>query len=395
MTASGTPIRHTGMRILMDIGSLSVPWTGVATYTWSLASALVDLCEQDELWFASRGRAFRVLPGLQWSTVGEQSSAVRLLVRRSRVLSSLARPIAERVDALRIRLAMEGAIPDVYFEPNIVLKRHMAHARVVTVHDLSFWHHPEWFPPEAVSLRPRLVRSLRSADAIITASETVKSELCGEFGLAREMVHVIYHGVDHGLFVPDCVDDAVDRRSALTGESGYILCVGSLEPRKNLLQLLRGYSMLDVSTKDRFRLVIAGLRGWHSEEIARAVAELAPWVTYAGYVGREELAALYRHSSLFVYPSLYEGFGLPPLEAMACGAPVLLSDIPVFREVFGSAALFCDTTRIEPIAESLTRLLGEAEELASMRERGIALARGFSWGRSAAGHLAVLRGVTR
>jgi glycosyltransferase involved in cell wall biosynthesis len=325
--------------------------------------------------------------------VGEQSSAVRLLVGQSRVLSSLARPVVERVDDVRTMLAMSGRVPDVYFEPNIVFKRHRARGRVVTVHDLSFWLHPEWFPPAAASLRPRFTRSLQAADAIITGSETVKDELCGEFGLSHEIVHVMYHGVDHRLFTPDGEGDYDDSSSALTGKDGYILCVGSLEPRKNLLCLLRAYSMLDAETRDRHHLVIAGFRGWRSEEVAREVALLAPSVTYVGYVGRQELAALYRRSLLFVYPSLYEGFGLPPLEAMACGAPALLSDIPVFREVFGAAALFCDTTRAESIAESLSCVLADRQALASARERGIVLAQGFSWKKSAEAHLAVLRGV--
>lgn len=382
-----------GVRILMDIGSLSAPWTGVATYTWSIASALADLCGQDDVWFASRGRASRTLPGLQWSAVGEQSSTVRLLVGRSRALSSLARPAVERADAVRIMLAMSGRVPDVYFEPNIVFKRHIARRHVVTVHDLSFWHHPEWFPPEAASLRPRLIRSLRVADAIITGSRTVKDELCGEFGLSTKIVHVIYHGVDHEVFMPDCVGSDDGASAALAGKDGYILCVGSLEPRKNLLQLLKAYSMLDAETRDRHHLVIAGFRGWRSEEVERGAAQLAPAVAYVGYVGRRELAALYCHASLFVYPSLYEGFGLPPLEAMACGAPTLLSDIPVFREVFGAAAFFCDTTRAESIAESLNSALADPRALASAREGGIVLARGFSWKKSAEAHLAVLRGV--
>jgi len=381
------------MRILMDTGSLSAAWTGVATYTWSLASALLDLIGQDELWFASRGRASRSLPELQWSAAGEPSSPVRLAVRRSPLLSSLTRPLAEEIDAVRTRLAMAGSLPDVYFEPNIVFKRHMARRRVVTVHDLSFWYHPEWFPPEAASLRPRLIRSLRVADAVITGSETIRDELCGEFGLSHDVVHAIYHGVDHGLFTPDCVDTDDDASALLAGKTGFILCVGSLEPRKNLLRLLKAYSMLDAQTRDRHHLVIAGFRGWRSEEVAREAAQLAPSVSYAGYVGRQELVALYRRSSLFVYPSLYEGFGLPPLEAMACGTPTLLSDIPVFREVFGAAALFCDTTRVESIVESLNHVLGDPQVLGSARERGLALAQRFSWEKSAEAHLAVLRRV--
>ena len=181
--------------------------------------------------------------------------------------------------------------------------------------------------------------------------------------------------------------------TGLTGCSAYILCVGSLEPRKNLLRLLTAYGMLDRAIRERHRLVIAGFRGWRSEEVTRKVEELTPAVTYLGYVDRQELAALYRGSSLFVYPSLYEGFGLPPLEAMASGAPTLLSDIPVFREIFGKAALFCDTTRAESIAESLSSILDRPQVLDLARERGIALAQEFSWDESAKAHLAVLHGV--
>ena len=286
---------------------------------------------------------------------------------------------------------MAGAVPDVYFEPNIVLKHRMARRRVVTIHDLSFWSHPEWFPP-AASLRTRLTRSLGEADAVITGSKTVRDELCGELGLSSDLVHVIYHGVDHAVFTPDGGEDA-GLPTGLGGLGAYVLCVGSLEPRKNLMRLLTAYGMLDRTIREQHRLVIAGIRGWRSEEVTRKVEELTPAVTYLGYIERQELAALYRGSSLFVYPSLYEGFGLPPLEAMACGAPTLMSEIPVFREVFGKAALFCDTTRAESIAESLGAILDCPQVLALARERGVALAREFSWEESARAHLAVLHGV--
>lgn len=383
------------MRILMDISSLNAPfWTGIATYAWSVASGLRDLCTEDSLAFSNRGRVSGSPPDYRWSGVAEQTSVLRGMAQRSAVISSLARPAVEQVEAMRILASMKGSIPDVYFEPNIVLKRFKAHRRVVTIHDLSFWNHPEWFPPEAASLKVRFVRSLQIADAIITGSESIKDELCHEFGISRTMVHVVYHGVDHELFTVANAGDS-DEMSVLTGAARpYILCVGSLEPRKNLLRLLEAYSALKPSDREQCHLVIAGGGGWRQEQIRNAASRLGSCVSCVGYVDRRALASLYRHAALFVYPSLYEGFGLPPLEAMACGAPVLLSDIPVFREIFGTSALFCDPMRVESITQALESALASPGRLEVMRKRGVALAQGFSWSKSAAAHLTVLHEAT-
>ncbi len=194
-----------------------------------------------------------------------------------------------------------------------------------------------------------------------------------------------YHGSTMVVFVRIALTNAQCVRLRSLGMDGNIRCVGSLEPRKNLLRLLKAYSMLDTETRDRHHLVIAGFRGWRSEEVEREAAQLAPAVAYVGYVGRQELSALYRHASLFVYPSLYEGFGLPPLEAMACGAPTP-SRHPRCPRGVGAGGCACDTARAESIAESLNCALADPPGAGVGARRWHRPRAGMSLGRRAQRH---------
>ncbi len=182
--------------------------------------------------------------------------------------------------------------------------------------------------------------------------------------------------------------DEVRARHGLPGS--FVLCTGTLEPRKNLLRLIDAFVALPDELRAGHELALVGPRGWEAEEIEQRVAAHSAVVRVLGYVSDDDLAALYQSCTAFCYPSLYEGFGLPVLEAMTCGAPVLASDIPSLREVAGDAALYVDPLDTDAIRAGLERLLGSGDERGALAERGRGRAQEFSWDRTARELLAAL-----
>jgi glycosyltransferase involved in cell wall biosynthesis len=260
----------------------------------------------------------------------------------------------------------------------------------VLVHDLSFRAHPEYFPP-AIAFYMRLLTGLavRRADRVIALSQFTRRELARFHPAAAEKAVVVYPGVDR-VFRPDPApeDERTLRAYGLT--TGYVLALGNIHPRKNLTRLLDAYLRLKVEREPAPAMVWGGLQRWESEEIverARSVGVVLP-----GFIAQEDLPALYRHAAMLVYPSLYEGFGLPPLEAMACGTPVVASNTTSLPEAVGEAALTVDPTRAEEIAAAMARLLDEPSLRRRLQQVGIKRAREFTWRRTAQHLLASLEG---
>ena len=168
-----------------------------------------------------------------------------------------------------------------------------------------------------------------------------------------------------------------------------MLFVGSIEPRKNLKSLIGAYLSLDKGIRKDTKLVLAGFKGWENEEIMQLLKKVKSDVVYLGYLSNIELGKLYNLATLFVYPSLYEGFGLPPLEAMACGCPVVVSDTASLPEVCGDAAQYVDPRDVDSIAEGIDKVLSDEAHRRSLIARGIARSKLFSWDKAAKKHLEV------
>jgi glycosyltransferase involved in cell wall biosynthesis len=171
----------------------------------------------------------------------------------------------------------------------------------------------------------------------------------------------------------------------------FILYVGSIEPRKNLKRLIDAYSLLDKNIKDEYKLLLVGYKGWNNKEIHSLVEKEKDYIKYLGYVSNEELAGLYSSTSVFAYMSLYEGFGLPPLEAMACGAPVLTSDIPCIREVCGDVALYADPWSIDSIFESLKQVINDGVLQKELSDKGLKHSKKFNWDITADKHISIFK----
>lgn len=253
---------------------------------------------------------------------------------------------------------------------------------VVTIHDVLPLQLPELFPPRhrlvvGAALRWVVARAAR----IIVPSRAVRDSLAGFFPQAAARLAVIPEGCEE-RFAP-CDDGG--KRAVVPHRYGlperYILFVGTLEPRKNLVNLVRAFERLRASGEREQRLVLAGGRGWRCRPVFRAIRELGleESVIFPGFVDDADLPELYRGAELFVYPSLHEGFGLPILEAMGCGVPVICSGTSSMPEVAGDAALLVDPHDPQGIAEAMARLLRDAGLRSSLREKGLRRARGFTW----------------
>jgi len=258
----------------------------------------------------------------------------------------------------------------------------------VLVHDLSFRAHPEYFP-FAIAFYMRLLTGLavHRADRIVVLSEFTLRELARFHPAAVEKAVVVYPGVDQRFCPePGPEDEKVLRSYGVA--PGYILAIGNIHPRKNLARLLEAYLYLRQVRKNVPVMVWVGLQCWGSRELLERAR--AAGVILTGFVAQEDLPALYRQAVMLVYPSLYEGFGLPPLEAMACGTPVVTSSTTSLPEVVGEAALMVDSTEVREIAATMARLLDETSLRERLRHAGIERARSFTWTHAAQHLLAAL-----
>lgn len=267
---------------------------------------------------------------------------------------------------------------------------------VVSIHDITYEHFPTHF-----SLRDRLVlsmlvpRSARQAAMVITLSECTRRDLIERYRLppTRVVVIPLAAGAEFRPILDKRQLETIKRRYA-TGER-FILAVGNLQPRKNLGRLVEAYAFLRTQLDAMPTLVIVGKAQWRASELSRKVAALGlqQEVVFTGYVPDEDLALLYSAADAFVYPSLYEGFGLPPLEAMACGTPVVCSKTSSLPEVVGDAAITVDPTNVDELTQAIRQVLVNDDLRAWLREAGLRRAAMFSWQETARRTLQVYRRV--
>jgi glycosyltransferase involved in cell wall biosynthesis len=296
--------------------------------------------------------------------------------------------------------------PDVLFVPAHVLPLgaplRRGTRRVVTIHDLGYLRFPEAHTrAHRLYLRLSTLWSARAATRLIAVSSTTRDDLIRLARVPATKIAVVHHGLSE-RFRPvedQALIDAAEERYGI--RPPYFLYIGTVQPRKNLVRLIEAFAKA-TQTNDpnlqsaicNLQLVIVGKRGWLTESIERRAAELgiAERVRFTGYAADEDLPALLSGALAFIFPSLYEGFGMPVLEAMACGAPVLASNTSSLPEVAGDAALLADPTDSAALADGLARLAADAGLRAELRARGLARAAAFTWDRCAEETLAVLRG---
>jgi glycosyltransferase involved in cell wall biosynthesis len=267
---------------------------------------------------------------------------------------------------------------------------------VTTIYDLSFLTHPECHTPENIAHTLRgTLDAIAWADAVIAISEHTRNQLIERMGVAPDRVMVTHLAPNPSCIRVDDPNRLAQVRASYQLPPSFVLFLGSLEPRKNVLRLLSAYARLSPALRSDVHLVIAGGAGWKNSEVRPTVEDLGlgDQVHFIGYVPEQDLPVLYSLASVFAYPSLAEGFGLPVLEAMQCGTPVLTSNVSALPEVAGEAALLVCPTDSEAIAHGLSCLLEQPALQTAYRRRGYAHVKQFSWDRCARETLEVYQNV--
>ncbi len=367
-------------KIVIDgIPLLSSFLTGIGRYTYEISKEVKKTSSFDVNFYYGYYSKKLIEPSSKTNL-----KSIKTLASKSPILKKLARK------ALMLYGRFFCKEYDLYWVPNFIPLDSIKAKKVVTsIHDFSFILYKDLHPKERIEyFENNFFKNILRSDLIITGSEFTKKEILDRLDFNEEQVKVIYHGIDHNLFKV-----TTDLNVNFELPKKFILSVGSIEPRKNLIGLLKAYNNLDNEIKKQYHLVLAGFKGWNNDEIMRLINANNNYIHYLGYVSDEDLVKVYNHASLFVYPSFYEGFGIPPLEAMACGTPVVTSNVSSLPEVGGDAVLYCDPYDIEDIAKQIKTVLDDKVLQEKMMQKGLERAKRFTWEKAAQDHLTLFRSL--
>lgn len=384
--------RETRLTVAVDVNSLWEPLTGIG---WSLYRLLEHLADRDDLRLRLYGPDVIVSPDLLQPPQPLPEGPAIEIVRYEPPAETLAE-LSLGIKILRrlrpLLIAADGN--RIVYAPNFFPPRAMTLARgalVATVHDLGYRFFADTLADDTLAeLETKMSRVFETAARIITPTEAVRAEIISE-GLAQpEAVRAIHHG-------PGQLAATIAGERPHDLPETYALWVGTLEPRKNLAVLIDAWNLLVERGIDPPTLVLVGRFGWKATALARQVeaASEAGWLLHLGYVSNERLAELYRFAHLFCFPSRYEGFGLPLLEAMSLGVPTLASDLPVLKEVGGNGARYANPDDPEEWAERIADLLARPESRLDLANAARDRAAQFSWQETARETLAVFRQAAR
>ena len=370
------------MRIALDGLPLAKPKTGIGHYTFELARGLAALAPEREFELVAPVPLETFVEGACGGGGVDASSAPPANLHAVQANESA---LNHHWWTIGLPLYVQQNGITLFHGTNYYVPFWNRCRTIVTIHDLSLLLHPHTHEAELVRDAARYFpATARMASKIITDSESVKREICEHLRVRPEKIAVVPLA-PRRAFRPVAAGQAEAARRRLGVAEEFLLFVGTVEPRKNLLTLVRALVELTRHTDLRPQLVIAGQKGWLTDDLFALIEEsgLGPRILFTGYISDADLAALYSSCRVSIYPSLYEGFGLPPLEAMSCGAPVITSRIPVIRETVGEAARLIEPTNVPELAASIVELWESAAERERLSELGRIRAAGFTWERTA------------
>ncbi len=376
------------MKIILSVNAIKPPLTGIGRYTWELANRLTCMQEID---------AVRFFEGRWINNIGallDQSQA-KLALRQRLLRSSLAVSAYRWLSPKLLRHRLQSFADHLYHSPNFYLPP-FAGPSIATIHDLSIFRCPQFHPPERVAFMQREIEvALTRADFLITDSEFIRREIIEFFDWPEAKVRAVPLGVDE-KFRPRSAEESIGVLNKFgLNYGGYTLCVATIEPRKNIEVLLAAYQALPQAQRNRYPLVLVGGSGWRSEKIHRRIeqGQRQGWLRYLGYVSEVDLPIVFSGARGFVYPSLYEGFGLPVLEAMASGLPVLISNRSSLPEVAMGAALIVEAEDVQAVTENIRILLEDEHWRSKASKNSLEVAERYSWETTARKTVEVYRAV--
>ncbi len=378
------------MRVILNVDAITAPLTGIGRYALELAHGLARHAAIDEL---------RLYSAFRW--VDDPTHALAA----NRTIAQLRRSVPFKTQALELYTQLRSAMfrahtrslrGFVLHTPNYILMPFDG-PTVTTVHDLSALNFPETHPVERVRFLDRhLPRTLERADIVLTDSCFIADEIHARLGVPRAKLRTVALGVDPAYRPRAAHELAAALATHELVADRYLLVVATQEPRKNLVRLVRAYALLPAPLRARYPLVIVGARGWLNHELERALGPLEAngSARRLGYVGEDALPLIYAGARGFAFPSLYEGFGLPVLEAMACGIPVLTSNVSSMPEVGVDIALGVDPRDEDALRAGLETILEDERWRQAGITRGPAHARRFPWSRCVDETVAVYREIS-
>ena len=368
---------HSKNPIKLALGSVSLiqPVTGIGQYTLNLSHRLADIYNLDINYFY----------GYEWSSLGVPKNSPKMSFFKKILKELMPRPyeVNRVIQQHAFNAGVKAFKPAIYHEPSF-LPLEFDGPTVITVHDLSHIRFPEAHPKERVAiLDRRLPNAIDRADCILTDSFFTKSEILAEFAVEQDKVRVAHLGVSKYFYPRGIVDSQRSIEKYKLKHSRYMIAVGTLEPRKNLIQAIRAYASLPPAFAKNFPLVIVGARGWKEQLFMK---ELAPLIEdgrayILGYVPVSDLPFLYSAACALIYPSVYEGFGLPPLEAMACGTSVITTNKSSIPEVVGCVGFMVEPGDVDATVFAIMNFCEDASF--SPSQVCVQQAAKFSWDKCA------------
>lgn len=377
------------MRIGLEITAAVQQGGGIGRYVREMLSALSDIDQSNQyrLFYASKNKSSHATLDLPDN----------FRVRHLPVNDIWLARIWQRI-RLPLPVELITGFLDIYHSPDFTLPPILSDIpTLLTVHDLSFLRDPESAAPGLRGyLEVAVKRSVQLATHVLADSQSTKNDLIELYATSEDKITVLYAGVSSTFRRITDLDQLMKvRKRYRLGDQPFVLSVGTLQPRKNHARLIKAFELTLMDSD--YNLVLAGGQGWSYEEVYDLVRSrgLQHRVLFPGFVADEDLSALYSSADVMAFPSLYEGFGLPVLESMACGVPVLASNLSCLPEVAGDAALFVDPRDVEAMSAAMLKLVSNVDLRETLRKKGFERVEQFSWQSSAANLLRVYRDLAQ
>ncbi|KAB7897080.1 glycosyltransferase [Rouxiella sp. S1S-2] len=377
------------MKLVFSSDCIKFPLTGIGRYALELTNYLQTSDEISSLRYLNGRQLIDQRPVPVES--GAVESKLRSVLKKNPLITEAYRYTYPWLKSRALKQA-----PDAIFHcPNYYLPPNVGNA-ITTFHDLSIFTWPECHPPERVKyMRKELLLSLKRAERLLTVSEFSRQEIASYFNYPLDKIDATPLASSGQFYVRKPEETAELMRNLGLEHGKYCLYTGTIEPRKNIATLLDAYERLPLSIRNHYPLVLCGYSGWSSEAIHLRFqrGEREGWIKYLGYVASKELPLLFAAANTFLFPSLYEGFGLPVLESMASGVPVVCSNAASLPEVVGDAALVCEPLDVEALTAAIQRCIEDNQWRQLSIETGLKQAKKFSWARCAEETIAAYKKV--